>query len=156
MQSLIIRPIEDSDVEAIAQMIARLADHVRPGFVPLANVENLKRYGPLGAGLFECLIAHRDGYPVGLCLYTYLFSGWRGKPGIFINDLYVETSGRGTGLGKSLLKAVIERESDKGCSFIKLEVDKDNMTGQGFYQRLGFEKDTHDDVMTIEIAAFRA
>lgn len=110
MHNLIIRPIEDSDLEAIAQMIAKLADHVRPGLLPKANIENLKEHGPLGSRLFECLIALCDGRPVGFCLYTYLFSGWRGKPGIFINDLYVETSGRGTGLGKKLLKAVIERE----------------------------------------------
>jgi len=155
MSSFVIRPIEEDDLSAIADMIAKLADHVRPGFVPLADVENLKQYGPFGTKMFQALIAIRDEKPVGCCLYSYMFSGWRGKPGLFIQDLFVEQSERGNGLGKSLLQALIDRESENDCSFIQLEVEKNNKSGQGFYQKLGFRKHDSDDMMVIEIAAFR-
>ena len=156
MHSLIIRPIEEQDLAAIANMIAKLADHIQPGMKPKANVENLKQYGPFGTKMFQALIAIRDERPVGCCLYSYMFSGWRGKPGLFIQDLFVEQSERGTGLGKKLLQALIERENVNDCSFIQLEVEKNNVSGQGFYDRLGFKRHDSDDMLVIEIAAFRA
>lgn len=145
-----IRPIERVDLAAVANMLARLADHVRPGFKPLADAESLDRYGPTGLGLFEALVATRDGGAVGLCLYTYAFSGWRGRPGIYVQDLYVAPSERGGGLGRALLAAAIGREAPKGCSFIRLGVDKANAGAIGFYARLGFEIDEDDHEMVIE------
>ena len=156
MNTLIIRPIEEQDLAALADMIAKLADHIQPGMKPKADVENLKRYGPFGTRMFQALIATRDGRPVGCCVYSYMFSGWRGKPGLFIQDLFVEHSERGNGLGKALLKALIEQESLNDCSFIQLEVEKNNASGLGFYERLGFKKHDSDDMMVIEIAALRA
>ena len=156
MNTLIIRPIEEQDLSALADMIAKLAEHIQPGMKPKANVENLKQYGPFGTKMFQALIAKRDGKPVGCCVYSYMFSGWRGKPGLFIQDLFVEQSERGSGLGKTLLQTLIEQESVNDCSFIQLEVEKNNTSGQGFYERLGFKKHDSDDMMVIEIAAFRA
>lgn len=142
--------MELSDELSIVDMLRRLADHIRPGLVPRVDVASLQQYGPSGLGLFEVLIAVRNGEPVGMCLYNYLYSGWRGKPGIFINDLYVMPSERGTGLGKALLASAARREEPKGCSFIKLGVDKTNRTAIEFYQRLQFELDDHDHTMVLE------
>ncbi|SCW77883.1 GNAT family N-acetyltransferase [Ancylobacter rudongensis] len=151
-----IRPIERDDLAAVADMIAQLADHVRPGFTPGADAASLERYGPTGLGLFEAVIATRPRGPVGLCLYTYAFSGWRGRPGVFVEDLYVAPAERGSGLGRALLAAVIAREAPKGCSFIKLHVDKANAGAQAFYARLGFVPEAHDDTLTLEEEGLRA
>ncbi|UOK71181.1 GNAT family N-acetyltransferase [Ancylobacter polymorphus] len=151
-----IRPMERADLTAAADMIARLAHHVRPGFRPGADAASLERYGPTGLGLFEAVIARRDSAAVGLCLYTYAFSGWRGRPGVFIEDLYVAETERGSGLGRALLAAVIAREAPKGCSFIKLHVDKANAGAQAFYARLGFVPEAHDDTLTLEEEGLRA
>ena len=151
-----IRPMERDDLAAAADMIARLAHHVRPGFKPGADAASLERYGPTGLGLFEAVIARREGAPVGLCLYTYAFSGWRGRPGVFIEDLYVAETERGSGLGRVLLAAVIAREAPKGCNFIKLHVDKANAGAQAFYARLGFAAETHDDTLTLDQEGLRA
>lgn len=145
-----IRPVERSDLAAVAALIARLADHVRPGFIPGADVASLERYGPTGLGLFEAQIALREELPVGLCLYTYAFSGWRGRPGVFVEDLYVEPSERGSGLGRALLAAVIRRETPRGCAFLKLGVDKANAGALRFYERLGFTLEDHDHTLVIE------
>ncbi len=145
-----IRPITRDDLAAVADMIAQLADHVRPGFTPGADAASLERYGPTGLGLFEAVIATRPKGPVGLCLYTYAFSGWRGRPGVFVEDLYVAPAERGSGLGRALLAAVIAREAPRGCAFLKLHVDKANAGAQAFYRRLGFAAEAHDDTLLIE------
>ncbi|WP_371345137.1 N-acetyltransferase family protein [Ancylobacter sp. IITR112] len=151
-----IRPLEQVDLAAAADMIAHLAHHVRPGFRPGADAASLERYGPTGLGLFEAVIARRAEAAVGLCLYTYAFSGWRGRPGVFVEDLYVAETERGSGLGRALLAAVIAREAPKGCSFIKLHVDKANAGAQAFYARLGFVPEAHDDTLALEEEGLRA
>lgn len=151
-----IRPMAEADLADVAAMLAALADHVRPGAVPLADAESLGRYGPTGLGLFQALVARRDGRPVGLCLYTYAFSGWRGRPGLFIEDLYVDPSERGGGLGRRLLAAALRREAGRGCAFIKLEVDRANAGAIAFYGRLGFAIDGHDETMVLEPAGAAA
>ncbi|TCK31130.1 ribosomal protein S18 acetylase RimI-like enzyme [Ancylobacter aquaticus] len=154
--AITIRPVERSDLAAVADMIARLADHVRPGFTPGADEASLARYGPTGLGLFEAVIATREDVPVGMCLYTYAFSGWRGRPGVFVEDLYVADAARGTGLGRALLAAVIAREAPRGCCFLKLQVDKSNAAAHAFYDRLGFAPEAHDDTLLLEEDGLRA
>jgi len=149
-----IRPVERADMSVAAAMLAKLADHVRPGFVPLADADSLERYGPTGMRLFEALIARRGDEAVGLCLYTYMFSGWRGRPGLFIHDLYVESAERGSGLGRKLLAAAISREMPRGCAFVRLDVDKANAGAIAFYGRLGFAVEEHDHGMVIEEAGW--
>jgi GNAT superfamily N-acetyltransferase len=150
----VIRPIERADFPAAIDMLQKLAEHVSPGTVPRITTEDLGRYGPAGLGLFSALIATRDSLPVGLCLYTYAFSGWRGRPGLFVQDLYVEPSERGSGLGKALLLAALRREAPNDCAFLKLDVDKANAGAIGFYQRLGFSLEDHDHTMVIEAVEF--
>jgi GNAT superfamily N-acetyltransferase len=145
-----IRPMEEGDLPAVAEMLARLAGHLQPGFVPLADLESVTRYGPTGLRLFDALVATRDGRYVGLCLYTYAFSSYRGRPGVFVQDLYVEPSERGSGLGRALLAAAFRREAANGCTFAKLEVHRVNASAIAFYQRLGFAFEDHDHRMVIE------
>lgn len=154
--SLRIRPAERADLPGVALLLARLADHVHPGLVPRTGVAELDRYGPTGLGLFRALVARRGDEAVGLCLYTYAFSGWRGRPGLFVEDLYVEPSERGTGLGRALLAAALRREADKDCTFVKLHVDRDNEGALGFYRRLGFAAEEQDHTLTIEGAGMAA
>ena len=55
------------------------------------------------------MIARQDGKPVGLALFFFEFSTWRGRPGVYVQDLYVAADMRGTGLGRRLLEAVAAR-----------------------------------------------
>ena len=145
-----IRPVERDDLPTIADMLARLADHLKPGLVPLADLASLERFGPTGLRLFDGLIAVRGDRAVGLCLYTYAFSSWRGRPGVFVQDLYVEPSERGTGLGRALMDSAFAREAPNGCTFAKLEVHRGNDAAIAFYRRLGFEVEDHYYTMAAE------
>lgn len=145
-----IRPVVEDDLPAIAEMLAKLAHHLKPGFVPLADLASLRRFGPTGLRLFDGLIAERGNRPVGLCLYTYAFSSWRGRPGVFVQDLYVDPSERGSGLGRALMDAALAREVPNGCTFAKLEVHRGNDAAIAFYRRLGFEVEDHYFTMAAE------
>ncbi len=151
-----IRPAEADDLAAIAEMLARLAHHLKPGFVPLADLASLTRFGPTGLRLFDGLIAMRGDRPVGLCLYTYAFSSWRGRPGVFVQDLYVDPSERGSGLGRALMEAALAREAPNGCTFAKLEVHRGNDAAIAFYRRLGFEVEDDYYTMAAETGAAEA
>lgn len=138
-----IRDMRLADADRIAAMIAGLADHIAEGLIPKTTAADIVKYGPFGTGHFRALVADRGGELHGLCLYTTLFSGWRGRPGLHVLDLYVEETARGVRLGKCLLITAVQRSRELGCTFVKLEVSRRNEGAKAFYGRLGFT--AHDD-----------
>ena len=142
-----IRDMRLEDAERIAAMIEGLADHIAPGVTPKTTAAEIVAYGPFGAGHFRALVGETEGEIQGLCLYTTLFSGWRGRPGLHVLDLFVEESTRGTRLGKRLLVAAIRRSREQGCTFVRLEVGRENSAARAFYARLGFAP--HDGDLTL-------
>jgi GNAT superfamily N-acetyltransferase len=100
--------------------------------------EDIAHYGFGSSPAFETILAKRDAVAVGLVLYFYEFSTWRGCPGVYVQDLFVDESLRGTGLGRRLLAAVSARAFEMQASYMRLSVDIGNDEGLGFYGRLGF------------------
>ena len=76
---------------------------------------------------------------VGLAVFFYEYSSWRGVPGVYVQDLYVAGHLRGKGLGRELLDAVRERSRHWGGRYMKLTVYDRNPAALAFYRRLGFE-----------------
>lgn len=145
-----IRDMRLEDAERIATMIEGLANHIAPGITPKTTAAEIVKYGPLGAGHFRALVAERDGAIQGLCLYTTLYSGWRGRPGLYVLDLFVEETARGTRLGKKLLVEAIRRSRQEGCTFVRLEVGRENDNARAFYARLGFAAHDSDQILFLE------
>jgi GNAT superfamily N-acetyltransferase len=87
---------------------------------------------------FEVLIAEVDRTPVGFALFFPNYSTWEGKPGLYIEDIFVEESARGTGIGRKLIAAVAKIAHSRGCARIDLAVLHWN-PARGFYHRLGFQ-----------------
>ena len=117
-------------------MIQDLAAHAGAPTRPRVSVKVLETDGPSGHDHFRILVAELDGSTVGLCLYTFAFSGWLGKTGLFIEDLFVDPTVRNKGVGQALLKAAVELE---GAGFLKLEVAQANEKAVAFYRRAGFD-----------------
>lgn len=136
MADPVIRSAMREDLPEIVRMIRALAAHVDGSIAPKTTVEVLEREGPSGKDRFKLLVAESKGAVVGFCLYTYAFSGWRGATGLFIEDLYVDNSARGMGLGKKLLAAAAQAEHGN-ASFIKLEVKLSDPAAVRFYENLG-------------------
>ena len=76
--------------------------------------------------------------PAGVAQIRYRHSVWTGTDDCWLEDLFVEESARGTGLGRKLLDAVIARAADRGCKRIELDVDEGNAPAQALYVSAGF------------------
>jgi ribosomal protein S18 acetylase RimI-like enzyme len=134
-------------------MIRKLAEHIGTGFVPKTTAADLLTHGAAGRGRFTILVAEQAHGLVGFCLYSWLFSTWRGRPGLYLSDLYVDEAQRGAGLGIGLLRAMLAREVQEDCGFILLEVDRKNTAARAFYERIGFVLKDHDDGFILAGAA---
>ncbi|NIX75951.1 GNAT family N-acetyltransferase [Microvirga terricola] len=147
-KDIIIREIAASDHAAVAAMLRKLGHHV--GAEPKVTAKDLAAYGPLGHRCTEILVAEAQGAIIGIALYSIVFSAWRGQPGIYVSDLFVEDKARGLGIGTRLLRAAVAREMPRGCAYLKLDVDKDNAEGLSFYEKRGFKSSDRERTMVLE------
>jgi ribosomal protein S18 acetylase RimI-like enzyme len=135
MSGVTIRRANRDDYPTVVRMLLDLAAYAGAPNRPKVTIEVLEADGPSGRDRFRILVADLDGSAIGLCLYTFAFSGWLGKTGVFIEDLYVDPSVRGQGVGQALLKAATNLE---GAGFLKLEVAQANEKAVAFYRKAGF------------------
>lgn len=85
----------------------------------------------------EVLLAERGGEPAGFALFFHSFSTFVGRPGLYLEDLYVPPAHRGAGVGKALLKALAEIARERRCGRIEWSVLDWNAPAIGFYHALG-------------------
>lgn len=141
------------DAGAIHALLRALAAALNRPHDVQSKPEDIAHYGFGLSPVFETILAKRKGIAVGLVLYFYEFSTWRGCPGVYIQDLYVDDSLRGSGLGRRLLAAVSARAQEKQATYMRLSVDVGNDEGLGFYGRLGFTA-PHEQTLVLEGAHF--
>jgi GNAT superfamily N-acetyltransferase len=134
-----IRAATPSDVPLILRFIHALAKYEREPDAVEATEDNLLRHGFGEIPYYQCLIAEHDGHPVGFALYFYDYSTWLGKPGLYLEDLFVDPPARGLGIGKALLQRLAAIAVEKGCARLKWEVLDWNQPAIDFYQSLGAE-----------------
>ena len=100
-----------ADVAQILAFIRALAAFERAPDAVVATEEGLLRDGFGPNPYYSCLIAEHDGQPAGFALFFFNYSTWMGRPGIYLEDLFVLPEFRGRGIGKALLQA---RGGDRG------------------------------------------
>ncbi len=88
---------------------------------------------------FECLIAELDTEPVGFALFFHNYSTWRGRKGLYLEDLFVSERHRGKGAGIALLRALARLATDRGCARMEWAVLDWNAPAIEFYRSLGAE-----------------
>src|SRR5690349_7310215 len=98
-----IRPATRDDVPLILQFIRDLAEYEREPQAAVATDADLLRDGFGPEPKFRVVIAEWDGSPAGFAFYFYNYSTWQGRPGIYLEDLFVRPLHRGRGIGKALL-----------------------------------------------------
>ena len=138
MHPISIRQATVQDVPHIHHLLSELERTLGASSKIRRTVEDLHRFGFSDDPFFEALIAWEDTEAVGLAVFFREFSTWLGKPGVYVQDLYVAPSQRGTGLGAKLMQAVYDRARDWSAAYCKLMVHSDNETAIAFYKRLGF------------------
>lgn len=134
-----IRNATPDDVEEILKFIRALAIYEREPDAVVATKEDLLRYGFEDHPYFRCLIAEEEGAPAGFALYFFEYSTWLGKPGLYLEDLFVHPEFRGRGIGKALLEQVAAIAVEKGCPRLKWEVLDWNTPAIEFYSAMGAE-----------------
>lgn len=136
-EHLAISPATAADVPHILGFIRKLAEYERLAHEMHATEDQLHRhlFGPRPAA--EALIARLDAQPVGFALFFTTFSTFVGKPGIWLEDLFVLPDCRGKGIGKALLQNVAAIAVARDCGRLEWSVLDWNEPAIGFYRKLG-------------------
>jgi GNAT superfamily N-acetyltransferase len=134
-----IRSATAADVAQILAFIRALAAFEREPAAVVATEEGLLRDGFGPNPYYSCLIAEHDGQPAGFALFFYNYSTWMGRPGIYLEDLFVLPEFRGRGIGKALLQRVAAVAVEKGCQRLQWEVLDWNTPAIDFYSAMGAE-----------------
>lgn len=135
--TLSIRPATRADVPLIASLIHALAEYEK-----LAHAVRFDE-AVLADKLFgarpyaEVVIGEVGGVPQGFALFFHNFSTFEGKPGIYLEDLFVQPQARGSGLGKALLAHLAALAVERDCARLEWSVLDWNAPAIGFYQSLG-------------------
>lgn len=135
--TLSIRSARAEDIPLIAQFIRDLAEYERLAHEVRFDeaVLQAKLFGPRPYA--EVLIGEIDGEPQGFALFFHNFSTFEGKPGIYLEDLFVRPEARGSGLGKALLKRLAALAVERDCARLEWSVLDWNEPSIQFYLGLG-------------------
>ncbi len=133
--SFIIRKAIPSDTPTILDLITKLAVYEKMEKDVVTSVEELQE-NIFEKKFAEVLIAEEDQKPVGFALYFYNFSTFVGKPGLYLEDLFVEPSCRGKGYGKKLLIELAKIAHSKNCGRMEWSVLDWNIPSIEFYKSL--------------------
>ncbi len=132
---LSIRPAQASDVPTLNTLIHEFAEFEH---LPVAASEaSLLRDGFGEAPKFRVLMAEWDGQPAGYALFFDYYSSFEGRPGLFLEDIYVRDQYRGKGIGKALLVGVASAAREKNCFGVRWQVLDWNTPAIDFYKSLG-------------------
>jgi GNAT superfamily N-acetyltransferase len=137
--ALRIRTATAEDVPEILAFIRALAFYERAPDAVRATEEDLLRDGFGPKPYFFCLIAELDGMPAGFAFYFFDYSTWLGRPGLYLEDLFVHPEFRGRGIGKALLERLAAIAVEKGCARLQWEVLDWNTPAIDFYRAMGAE-----------------
>lgn len=134
-----IRPATRDDIPQILAFIRALAAYERAPDAVIATEVDLLRDGFGSHPFYSCLIAERDGHPAGFAFFFFDYSTWLGRPGIYLEDLFVHPEFRGLGIGKELLRKVAAIAVERGCARLKWSVLDWNTPAIDFYRAMGAE-----------------
>ncbi len=135
-----IRPAKSEDVGTILKLIRGLAEYENEPHAAEATEADLLRDGFGSNPKFHCLIAEWEGVPVGFALYFYNYSTWKGRSGIFLEDIFVWPEYRGKGIGKALLLQVARTAVAENCGRYEWLVLDWNTPAIEFYEALGAKR----------------
>jgi GNAT superfamily N-acetyltransferase len=153
---LSIRPATADDVPLIRALIGELAEYERLADAAVATDDNLhaQLFGAQPAA--EVLIGEVDGEAAGFALFFHNFSTFLGKRGLYLEDLFVRPTFRGSGLGKHLMATLARIAVQRDCGRFEWSVLDWNEPAIGFYRTLGAVGMDEWTVQRLEGDALRA
>jgi GNAT superfamily N-acetyltransferase len=137
MPELEIRSATEGDVPLILSLIKDLAEYERLSHEVVATEEGLcdSLFGERAVA--EVLLGYLGDDPAGFALFFHTFSTFLGRPGIYLEDLYVRPEFRGAGIGRALLVQLARLARERGCGRMEWSVLDWNEPAIGFYRSIG-------------------
>ena len=135
--ALSIRRGTRRDVPTIVALIRGLAEYERLVHEVEITPAQARRHGFGRRPYFETLICRRGRRPVGFALYFFTYSTFLGRPGLYLEDLFVLPEERGRGAGRALLRALGKVAMARGCGRMEWTVLDWNAPAIRFYRRIG-------------------
>ena len=134
---LTLRPAVPDDASLILQFIRELAEYEREPDAAVATEADILRYAFSEHPLVKVVMADWEGKPAGFALWFLNFSTWEGKPGIYLEDLFVRPAFRGHGIGKALLQHLAALAVQEGWTRFAWQVLDWNTPSIEFYEAHG-------------------
>lgn len=132
-----LRAAAPADVPELLRLIRELAEYEKLAHMVAGTEDALHAalFGPRPAA--EALVAEVHGRAVGFALFFTTFSTFLCKPGLYLEDLFVEPAHRGAGIGKALLRRLAAIAAERGCGRLEWRVLDWNEPSIRFYESLG-------------------
>lgn len=138
MNNFSIRFATIDDAEVILEYIIKLAENENEREQVIADVPSLEKHLFEENGA-EVLIAEYEGKPIGFAVFHKTFSTYLSKPGIHLDDFYIDKDMRNNGFGMQILKKLSEITKERGCTRLEWWVHDNNHKAIKFYKRNGAE-----------------
>ena len=132
-----IAPAAPADVPEIVDMIRALAEYERLAHLCVATEADLVRHLFATPPRIEVLLGRENGRPACFALFFHNFSTFLGKPGLYLEDLFVRPEFRRQGYGRAMLGELARLAVERGCGRFEWSVLDWNAPAIGFYQSLG-------------------
>ncbi len=132
-----IRKAKPNDVEVILGLINELAEYEKLSDEVVATEEILQESLFGERKVAECVLGYNEDKPVSFALFFHNFSTFIGRPGIYIEDIYVQPEFRGKGIGRSLFMHIAKIASESNCGRVEWAVLDWNEPAINFYKNLG-------------------
>jgi GNAT superfamily N-acetyltransferase len=136
-QDFEIKPATVNDVPVILSFIKKLAEYEKMAHEVRATEEGLRQTLFGERRYAEVVIGYYRGEPVGFALFFHNYSTFLGKPGIYLEDLFVDERRRGKGFGKALLVHLARLAKERDCGRLEWSVLDWNEPSINFYKSLG-------------------
>ncbi len=137
--TVLTRQAVPEDAHEIYEMIRALAEYEKEENSVKVSADDLHEQMQLSERPFECLLAIQNGMTCGFALYFYTYSTWEGSRSLYLEDLFVYPTARGTGAGAALMTALATIAQEKQCRRFEWSVLNWNSSAIHFYERLGAE-----------------
>ncbi len=135
--TLLVRAALPDDAATLHRFVVELATYEREPDAVEATPASIRAQLEAAPPPFECLVAEQDGAAVGFALFFHNYSTWRGRRGLYLEDLYVTPSARGVGVGRALLARLGELARARDCARMEWSVLNWNAPAIRFYESLG-------------------
>ncbi len=132
-----VRAASEEDLPLILTFIKELAEYERLSHEVVATEESLREHLFGERPVAEVIVAEGGTDPAGFALFFHSFSTFLGRPGIYLEDLYVRPEFRGRGMGRVLLVHLARLARERGCGRLEWSVLDWNEPAIGFYRGIG-------------------